>query len=94
MKKLKLSLDDLAVETFRPDAMQVDPGTVLGAESGDCDAAITGWSWLCGTCNGESCGSTCDWNLEATCGRSCGGDDHTLCNHRECQKTTTAVEAS
>jgi hypothetical protein len=103
MKKLKLSLDELAVESFAVDGDRRRPGTVRGNAGafGDEDhagpvpgdvAAITGWSWLCGTCKGNTCEASCDGTL--TCVNSCGGDKHTLCNNTYCQtKTTTFGEA-
>lgn len=105
MKKLKLSLDELAVESFAVDGDRRRPGTVggnagpygeevdhAGGPPVDEAVAITGWSWLCGTCKGNTCAATCDGTL--TCVNSCGGDKHTLCNNTYCQtQTTTFGEA-
>jgi hypothetical protein len=90
MSKLRLSLDQLAVESFAVNDGQRSVGTVRGHNAGGDEAAITGWSWLCGTCNGATCGDTCDNG--ATCPESCGGDNHTLCNNRYCQTQTTTFD--
>lgn len=94
MQKLKLSLDDLAVDSFATHDPQAHPGTVRGnaGEETEEAAAITGWSWLCGTCKGSTCESTC--NEDITCVNSCGGDKHTLCNNTYCQTQTTTFNGS
>jgi len=88
MRKLKLSLDQLEVDTFRIDDPPPDLGTVRGAESAAEDAAaITGWSWLCGSCN-ATCGAG------ATCPISCGGASPTSCDSPYCWKHPTTDAAA
>lgn len=84
MKKLRLSLDELAVDTFSVEEGNPHGGTVAGNESEDAAAAITGWSWLCGSCN-----ATCDGG--ATCPLSCGGAAPTACNSPYCVNHPTTV---
>lgn len=84
MKKLTLSLDQLEVETFRMDEPQPAFGTVRGAESEPEEGiAITGWSWLCGSCD-NTCGA------QKTCPFSCAGPNPTSCDAPYCwNKPTT-----
>jgi len=72
MKKLALSLDDLAVESFDTSDAENGVGTVFGRED---DQLGTG----SGTCQGVSCESTCFQRLctctngmETACDYSCG----------------------
>jgi hypothetical protein len=88
MKKLRLSLDELNVDTFRIQEPEYRAGTVAahdsaGEQPADA-AAITGWSWLCGSCN-----ATCDGG--STCPLSCGGPAPTGCNSPYCQNHPTTV---
>jgi hypothetical protein len=65
MKKLKLSLEALEVESFQTDETLPPLGTVRGnQEEEPIEAGL--WSWLVGTC-------------DDTCKISCGGAGHTLC---------------
>jgi hypothetical protein len=80
MKKLRLELQEISVESFHVDNDPGAPGTVqANQDAGEFEAAITGWSWLCGSCN-----ATCDGGL--TCALSCGGPSPTGCNSRYCQE--------
>ena len=91
MKKFRLSLDDLSVDTFRVDNPEPGSGTVRGAEQEDgMAAAITGWSWLCG-----SCVNTCDAAVN-TCAKSCGGPVPTGCDTPYCwdRPTTKPITAA
>lgn len=74
MKKLKLDVDGLRVETFEPAAAAGPRGTVMGLVTYSCDyicheLAGTGdpIQNTCdhATCAGASCGFTCNY---ATCG--------------------------
>jgi hypothetical protein len=78
MKKLRLSLDELAVDTFTVSDDPRSAGTVQGNSAPEDAAAITGWSWLCGSCDG-----TCDGG--ATCPVSCAGASPTYCNGNYCK---------
>ena len=60
MKKLRLDLEDLAVDSFRMDGGDEQGGTVHGQ-------AV--WTWWWSACN--TCDNTCDAAV-ATCGASCG----------------------
>jgi hypothetical protein len=80
MKKLRLELDEISVESFHVQNGDGEPGTIHGnqeAETGDA-VAITGWSWLCGSCD-ATCGAG------ATCPISCGGQYPTACNSPYCR---------
>lgn len=80
MKKLSMELDRLSVQSFHVQDEAGGQGTVQGNENEEAAAAaITGWSWLCGSCN-----ATCDGG--ATCPLSCAGEAPTGCNSRYCQE--------
>ena len=68
MKKLKLNLDDLRVESFAttPDAT-APPGTVFGQDTED-----TICNTQCGTC---TCGNTCGNTCANSCGQCTGGGE-------------------
>ena len=84
MRRLKLDLDDLRVESFETTPEIGDTkGTVLGygatdwgntcaaSECGTCVGTCFGGSCV-GTCAG-TCGNTCGSTCAGTCGNSCGG---------------------
>ena len=83
MEKLKLSLDDLVVESFSPAPGRDDLGTVRGNQSGpytdECDSC--GQDSLCGGCeNTPGCppgSQTCTCQGWYTCvgAYTCGGVD-------------------
>ena len=84
MKKMKLSLDDLKVESFQttPDAGEGEKGTVFGYLTQDltiCDTCDTCNASCNGTCN-ASCGGTCGNTCNGTCHASCGGTCDASCN--------------
>jgi len=68
MKKLRLTLDELAVESFAVQGERHDLGTVHALQEttnpGDAEAGF--WSWLVGSC-------------DHTCKISCPPPNHTLC---------------
>ncbi len=87
MKKLKLDLDDLEVESFQttPDAGDSQEGTVYGYLSfgpgNTCDAGCTG-NTACRVCTNHTlCGQN-------TCGAGC--TDHTNCGQNTCAGGCTA----
>ena len=86
MRKLRLDIDQLVVDSFDTNEAQPGPGTVRAAQD---EAAITGWSWLCGTCDGNTCGSTCENTCAETCPFSCAGPNPTACNSRYCHDRPT-----
>jgi len=73
MRKLRLELDSLAVESFAPLDVPGERGTVRGHVSlywEDCNPSDTcaGAGWPCDTSD-QSCGGTC---YERTCHPGCG----------------------
>jgi hypothetical protein len=74
MRKLRLELDSLAVESFTAVDAPAERGTVRGHVSlywEDCDASQTcaGAGWPCDPTD-QSCAGTC---FENTCHPGCGG---------------------
>jgi len=94
MRKLKLDLDQLAVDSFGTEAPERKSGTIFGEQCTcytqctcpgcpTCDATCNG---SCGaTCN-ASCNGTCDYSCGGTCGYDCGGtiNDATCNNYGTC----------
>lgn len=80
MHKLKLDLDQLAVDTFDTEAPPVRKGTVYG-EQCTCYTACTcpGCPTCDVSCNG-TCAGTCDASCNGTCGGSCDGTCDATCN--------------
>ena len=72
MKKVRLDLEALAVETFeaQPDAAAPKRGTVEGYGYSDDGAEYTCWESC--TC-GWTCGGTCDPLDRSGCGGPCDG---------------------
>jgi hypothetical protein len=88
--KLKLDLDDLAVESFQPSAQAALDGTVVAHETGQWDVSCGGsCADTCDPCNWEtrgqqfSCYGTCDYTCDDcepvtrnwSCGFTCGLQD-------------------
>jgi hypothetical protein len=69
MNKLKLCLDDLAVESFDTERMQQEKGTVVG-EACSCAGTCPGQATCDYTCDDATCPYTCD---DDTCAASCNG---------------------
>lgn len=76
MNKLKLSMEDLSVESFDTTAMRAEKGTVVGEQQCTCYTVCTCPG--CPTCNGtcpadntcaDTCWDTCD---NFTCLETCG----------------------
>ncbi|HZG43630.1 MAG TPA: hypothetical protein VEY93_11745 [Longimicrobium sp.] len=89
--KLKLNLDQLAVDSFDTTKPEAKTGTVFG-EQCTCYTNCTcpGCPTCYASCNG-TCGNTCDASCNGTCGDTC---DWT-CNYTDCgcdtyQPCTTA----
>lgn len=89
MKKLKLELDDLQVESFQTARAEPRRGTVRGniPPTWNCtDYVDCTWDFGCetevvscnGSCNG-SCADTCWGSCNGTCGGSCGGTCEASC---------------
>jgi len=68
MRKLKLELDALAVESFEPDAETEEPGTVRGYLSAYYEVCYVDDTWQA-TC---TCEPTCNAQTCYTCGTNCG----------------------
>jgi hypothetical protein len=88
MKKLRLRLEDLRIDSFTTTQAQDEKGTVFGeqctAETAcTCPDCPTGDASCDGTCDAScdggcgsgdwSCGGTCDQSCGGTCGPTCGG---------------------
>jgi hypothetical protein len=90
MKKLKLDLDALAVETFDPSPLEEGPGTVLGEQWGGTQITPLSCARPCFTAV-FTCGHICQTNLGTcvTCHLSCNGTCHVSCNRTcvTCQVT-------
>jgi hypothetical protein len=84
MKKLRLHLEDLQIDSFDTTTRRRGKGTVFG-EQCTCDTQCTcpggptsdaSCDGTCdGSCNGSclSCSFSCDLTCPNTCGLSCGG---------------------
>lgn len=77
MRKLKLSLEDLHVESFTPDARDAEEGTVHGRETfmpgscwPDCSADTLCVAGPCET-DDRTCGTCLDPQYVSQCGASC-----------------------
>jgi len=66
MRKLKLNLDELAVETFATDHREVRRGTVAGHATNICITARCLDTDLCTGADGDA--GSCDGTCYATCG--------------------------
>lgn len=74
MKKLRLQLDDLLVDSFQTTAAKKEKGTIFGQEctcytNCTCPGCPTCAASCNGTCNG-SCNGTC-YSCDYTCDESC-----------------------
>jgi hypothetical protein len=88
MKKLKLDLGALKVDTFDATAPVELHGTVRGLDDSE-GASFDYWCpslWPTDCCTADA---TCPASCNATCGASCGGTcgwscpDHPTCGHTE-----------
>jgi hypothetical protein len=79
MKKLRLQLDDLRVETFETSKHPTERGTVLARAEPDTATAPGRWGCACGTAYYNTCG-TCAPTFAVTCtpNPACGTDYETL----------------
>jgi hypothetical protein len=92
MKKLRLQLEDLHIDSFTTTPPERPKGTVFGEQCTcwtqctcpgcpTCDASCNG---TCGgSCNG-SCGATCDGSCGGTCDWSCNCTYEATCNGVTC----------
>jgi hypothetical protein len=87
MRKLKLQIDNLEVESFDTSEIRTRRGTVLGASGiepapesvlpGECDTGAAYTGPCCGYSLVISCGTNCDEG--ATCGVGCAVVDTNTC---------------
>ncbi len=76
MPKLKLDLDQLAVDSFDTEAPPRRSGTVFGEQ---CTCYTQCTCPGCPTCD-ASCNGTCGGTCEASCNGTCGGTCEASCN--------------
>ncbi|WP_420130426.1 hypothetical protein [Longimicrobium sp.] len=76
MNKLKLQVEDLAVESFDTTRPQKAKGTVFGEQ---CTCYTQCTCPGCPTCY-ASCNGTCDASCNGTCDASCNGTCDATCN--------------
>jgi hypothetical protein len=76
VKKLKLHLEDLRIDSFQTTPAEKPKGTVFG-EQCTCHTQCTCPG--CPTCN-ASCNGTCGASCEATCGGTCEWTCEASCN--------------
>jgi hypothetical protein len=77
MKKLKLRLDDLQVDTFQTTSAPKQKGTVFGEQ---CTCYTQCTCPGCPTCD-ASCNGTCDASCNGTCDASCNGTCGDTCEY-------------
>jgi hypothetical protein len=86
MQKLRLTLQDLQIDSFSTTPVKRANGTVYG-EQCTCPTACTcpGCPTCDASCNG-TCGATCDASCYGTCGDSCdcGTQWDPSCNGNSC----------
>lgn len=88
MHKLKLRLEELAIDSFTTTYVKREKGTVYGEQCTcptactcpgcpTCDASCNGSCGAScgGTCGGATCAGSCDYSCGGTCDYSCGGGD-------------------
>ncbi len=81
MKKLRLDLECLAVESFQPQSDFPEGGTVRGHDD---------WTLSLSGC--DTCAATCDVG-DATCGASCGVACRASVNTPDCWTKAEVAEA-
>ena len=74
--KLKLNLDELAVDSFDTVGAEKTKGTVFGEQctcytNCTCPGCPTCYASCNGTCDASACNGTCDASCNGTCGASC-----------------------
>jgi hypothetical protein len=77
MKKLKLRLDDLRVDTFDTSAGRKEKGTVFGEQ---CTCYTQCTCPGCPTCY-ASCNGSCDASCNGTCGDTCDASCQGTCDY-------------
>jgi len=78
MSKLKLTLDDLHVDTFQTTAVQKEKGTVFGEQ---CTCYTQCTCPGCPTCqNYPTCDASCNGTCAATCNGTCAASCYGTCD--------------
>jgi hypothetical protein len=80
MKKFRLELDDLRIDSFSTTPAQATKGTVFG-EQCTCYTNCTcpGCPTCAASCNG-TCDASCNGTCDASCGGGCGGETDFSCD--------------
>jgi hypothetical protein len=99
MRKLKLQLEDLQIDSFQTTSPEKPKGTVFGEQ---CTCYTQCTCPGCPTCAGygtcdASCNGTCQTNCNcsgATCDASCNGTCDWTCDYAECGGTETQATAA
>jgi len=84
MRKFKLELNDLRIDSFATTPVAREKGTVFGEQCTcytactcpgcpTCDASCNGTCASCGASCGGTCVATCDYSCAGSCDASCGG---------------------
>jgi hypothetical protein len=97
MKKLRLQLEDLQIDSFQTTPAEKPKGTVFG-EQCTCYTQCTcpGCPTCDASCNGTcdaSCNGTCNCS-GATCDASCYGTCEWTCDYGQCGGTETQATAA
>jgi hypothetical protein len=85
MKKFKLQLDDLLIDSFSTTPARKGKGTVYGEQctcptACTCPGCPTCDASCNGSCGGASCINTCAASCYGTCDASCGGTCDYTCD--------------
>ena len=94
MKKLRLHLEDLLIDSFDTTTPAKSKGTVFG-EQCTCYTQCTcpGCPTCYESCNG-SCAVSCNGSCQATCDVSCYGSCGYTCEYTQCDCTTESQPTS
>lgn len=92
MKKMKLTLDDLLIDSFSTTPVRKQQGTVYGEQctcytACTCPGCPTCDASCNGSCGGASCIDTCAASCYGTCDASCNGTCDYTCGGNTCDPT-------
>ena len=79
MRKFKLELHDLRIDSFTTTPMAREKGTVFGEQECTCPTACTCPPTACSCPGCPTCDATCDDTCDWTCGYTCGTCGATGC---------------
>jgi hypothetical protein len=93
MKKLRLELEQLAVETFHVQDVGDASGTIHGNDPAVAEPVTAGGGYICSWIVGNSCPGqrSCDLTCLYSCPVSCGGPSPTACDSPYCWQRPTTV---